>query len=80
MNAYSLTKDGVRHKLNLLKDTKEKVCGNARISFVNGRKFLEGMRHENMCFALIPKSDKQEVEDVPVEVEDLLNEFQDIVF
>src|SRR5271168_3653846 len=37
------------------------------------------MKHEHMCFALIPKASKEEVEDVPVEVADLLNEFQDIV-
>ena len=37
------------------------------------------MRHEHVCFALIPKAGKEEVEDVPVEVADLLNEFQDIV-
>ena len=57
-----------------MNDTEEKVCGSARITFV------DGMRHELVCFALIPKAGKEEVEDVPVEVADLLNEFQDIVF
>src|SRR5271156_5868857 len=54
-NTYSLTKDGVQHKLKPLNNTEEKVCSNARITFVDGRIFLEGMKHENMCFALIPK-------------------------
>ena len=70
----------MRHKLKPLKETEEKVCGSARVTFVDGRKFLDGMRHEHVCFALIPKASKEEIEDVPVEVADLLNEFQDIVF
>lgn len=69
----------MRHKLKPLKETEEKVCGNARITFVDGRKFLDGMRHEHVCFSLISKACKEEVEDAPVEVVDLLNEFEDIV-
>ena len=53
MNTYSLTKDGVQHKLKPLNDIEEKVCGSARITFVDGRKFLDGMRHEHVCFSLI---------------------------
>ena len=69
----------MRHKLKPLKETEEKVCGSARVTFVDGRKFLDGMRHEHVCFALIPKASKEEIEAGPVEVADLLNEFQDIV-
>ena len=58
-----------------MNDTEEKVCGSARITFFDGRKFLDGMRHEHVCFSLIPKAGKEEVEDVPIEVADLLNEF-----
>ena len=54
-NTYSLIKDGVRHKLKPLKETEEKVCSSARICYVDGRKFLEGMKHERVCYALIPR-------------------------
>ena len=50
-NTYSLMKDGVRHKLKPIKKDKEKVCNSARICFVDGKKFLEGMKHEHMCYA-----------------------------
>lgn len=38
-----------------LKEIEEKVCSNARICLVDGRKFLEGMKHDHMCFDLIKK-------------------------
>ncbi|XP_057860875.2 uncharacterized protein LOC131069465 [Cryptomeria japonica] len=78
-NTYTLTKDGVCHKLKPLKEVEEKVCSNARICFIDGRKFLEGMKHESVCFVLILRVDKEDSEEVPVEVSGLLNEFQDIV-
>lgn len=57
----------------------EKVCSSARMCFVDGREFLEGTKHECMCYALLPKLDRKESKKVPVEVSGLLNEFQDIV-
>ncbi|XP_059075243.1 uncharacterized protein LOC131875202 [Cryptomeria japonica] len=78
-NTYTLTKDGVLHKLKPLKEVEENVCSNGRICFVDGRIFLEGMKHEPVCFALILRVDKEHSEEVLVEVSSLLNEFQDIV-
>ena len=37
------------------------------------------MKHEHMCFAIIPKDSKEEVEEVPTEVTDMLGEFSDII-
>ena len=37
------------------------------------------MKHEHMFFAIIPNDSKEEVEEVPVEVADMLGEFLDIV-
>ena len=37
------------------------------------------MKHEHMCFSIIPKDSKEEVEEVPGEVVDMLGEFSDIV-
>lgn len=75
-----MKKNGVHHKLKPLKEEEEKVCSNEIICLVNGRKFLEGIRHEHMCFVLIPRVEKEDTKEVPIEVSNFLHEFQDIVF
>ena len=57
----------------------EKVCCATRVCVVNGRKFLDTMRHEHMCFSIVPKDGKARVEEVLVEVANLLKDFLDIV-
>ena len=47
--------------------------------FFDGRKFLDTIRHEHMCFSIIPKDGKEEVEEVPIEVQYVMGEFSDIV-
>ena len=69
----------MKHKLKSLKDKEEKVCSAARICFIDGKEFLKGMKHEHMCFSIIPKDSKEEVEEVPTEVVDMFKEFNDIV-
>ena len=61
---YTLTKDEVKHKLKLLKVKEAKVCSATTICFVDGKEFLKGIEHEHMCFAIIPKDRKEEVEEV----------------
>ena len=69
----------MKHKLKPLKDKEEKVCSDTKIFFVDGKEFLKGMKHEHMCFAIIPKDSKEEVEEILAEVADMLREFYDIV-
>ena len=69
----------MKHKLKPLKEIDEKVCSTTRICVVDGRKFLDTMRHEHMCFPKILQDGKEEVDEVPTEVADLLEEFLDIV-
>ena len=78
-NTYTLTKDGVKHKLKPLMEKEEKVCSAARICFVDGKGSLKGMQYEHMYFVVIAKDGKEDVEEVPIEVVDLLEEFLDIV-
>ena len=40
-NTYTLTMDGVKHKLKPLQETNEMICSAARVCFFNGKKFLE---------------------------------------
>ena len=46
----------------------EKVCNSARVCLVDGRTFLEGMKHQHMCYALIPRKDKEGSSEIPLEV------------
>ena len=51
----------------------------AKVCLVDGKKFLDTMRCEDLCFAIVPKDGKVEVEEVSEEAIDLLEEFLDIV-
>jgi len=69
----------VKHKLNSLKKKEEMVCGATRICFVDGKEFLKGMKREHMCFSMIPKDSKEEVEEAPIEIA-LLQVYQQLFF
>ena len=77
-NTCTLTKERVKHKLKSLKEIDEKVCSATRVCVVDGRKLLDTMRHEHIHFSIIPKKGKEEVEEVPAEVVELLKEFPDL--
>ena len=78
-NTYSLTKDGVRHKLKPMIKEGENICSRARICLVDGRKFLDGLKHLCMCYALIPRKHKEGSGEIQLEVSNLLSEFGDII-
>ena len=42
----------------------EMVCSATRVCVVDGKKFLDTMRHEDVHFAIVPKDEKIEVEEV----------------
>ena len=69
----------MKHKLKPLQETNEVVCSAAKVCVVDAKNFLDTMRHEDVCFAIVPKDGKIEIEEVPAEVEELLKEFPDIV-
>ena len=39
VNTYTLTKDGVKHKLKPLQETNEVVCSASKVCVVDGKKF-----------------------------------------
>ena len=55
------------------------VCSAAKVCVIDGKKFLDTMRHDDVCFGIVPKDGKKKVEEVPIEVAELLKEFLDIV-
>ena len=65
--------------MKLLNEKEEKVHSAAMICLVDGNDFLKGMNCEHMCFSIIPKDSKEDIEEVLAEVEDILGEFFDIV-
>ena len=62
----------MKHKLKPLKEKEEKVCSDTRICFIDGKEFLKGMKNEHICFFVIPKDSKEEVEEQPVIFFDIL--------
>ena len=38
------------------------------------------MKHQCMCYALIPRKDKEGSSEIPLEVSDLLSEFGDVIY
>ena len=69
----------MKHELNPLKEKEEKVCSAPRICFLDGKEFLKDMKLEHMCFSIIPKDSKEEVDEVLAKVTEMLGEFSDIV-
>ena len=57
----------------------EIVCRTTRVFVVDEKKFLDTMRCEHVCFSIVPKDGKAEVEEVPAEVTKLLKEFPDTI-
>ena len=51
------------------------VCSATKVCVVDGKRFFDTMRCEHVCFAIVPKDRKEEVEEVSVEVAKLLEEF-----
>ena len=78
-NTYSLTNDGVCHKLKPLIKEAEKVCTSDRVCLIDQRKFLDDMKHQDMSYALIPKKDKESSSEVPLEVLGILSEYGDFI-
>ena len=69
----------MKHKLKPLQETNEVVCSAAKVCVVDGKKFLDTMRREDVCFAIVLKDGKAEVEEVLAKIANLLKEFLDIV-
>ena len=57
----------------------EKVCSSVRVCLIDGRNFLDGMKHQRMCYALIPRKDKEGSSEIPLEVSYILSEFGDVI-
>ena len=55
------------------------ACSAIRVCVVDAKDFLDTMRCEDVCFSIVPKDGKAEVEEVSAEVANLLEEFPDIV-
>ena len=45
----------MKHKLKPLQETNEAVCSATKVYIVDGKKFLDTMRHEDVCFGIVPK-------------------------
>ena len=48
----------MKHKLKSLQETNEAVSSATKVCVVDGKKFLDNMRHEHMCFSITHKEGK----------------------
>ena len=55
-------------------------CSAAKVCFVDWKNFLDTMKHEDLCFSIVPKDGKVEVEEVPGKVVDFLEEFPNLLY
>ena len=49
------------------------------VCLVDEKILLDGMKHQRMCYALIPRKDKEGRSEFPLEVSYLLSEFGDVI-
>ena len=67
-----LQKVGFFHKLKPFIKEGEKVCSSVRVCLVDERQFIDGMKHQHMCYALIPRREKEGSSEIPPKVSGLL--------
>ena len=49
------------------------------VCLVDGRNFLDGMKHQHMCYALILRKDTEGSSEITLEVLGLLSEYGDVI-
>eukprot|EP00253_Pinus_taeda_P033278 PITA_33278 len=84
LNRYKFEKDGVKHTLVPIREEKEAVEGNEpKVLLVKGKQFLKQVENSEMNFAVVRRTRTvllhTEITDFPVEIQQMLEEFTDIV-
>ncbi|KAH9315271.1 hypothetical protein KI387_023898 [Taxus chinensis] len=82
-NTYTFKKDGVEHTLIPLKEENDTAESSSKVMMVSGKEFLQSMKKEEVSFAVIGKLKSvvtnTQLSDLPLEVQEMLNEYVDIV-
>ena len=79
-NVYELDKDGIKHKSMPLQEKEE--SGNSRTLLLGGKELLQQLNKEEVSFAIFCKPTvvtKTYLSEFPVEIQDMLSEFGDII-
>eukprot|EP00253_Pinus_taeda_P032532 PITA_32532 len=84
LNCYKFEKDGVKHTLVPIKEEKEAVEGNEQKALLmNGKQFLKQVENSETNFVVVRRTKivllHTEITDFPVEIQQMLEEFTDIV-
>ena len=81
-NTFVLEKEGRRHTLIPLKDEKVAEQTRPKILLVKEKEFLEQLQEEEVSFAIVGKPKtiitNTRIDELPVEVQKLLEEYVDI--
>lgn len=82
-NCYQFEKDGIKHTLVPLKEEGTAKTSSPKTVLLGGKEFLQQMEEEEVSYAVVSKPKvvlmHTEITDLPMEVQELLHEFQDII-
>jgi len=82
-NCYKFEKDGTNHTLFPLQEGGAAEQGSPKALLLNGKEFLQQFEEENMSFVVVCKPIvvlmNTNIADLPLEVQEILHEFSDIV-
>lgn len=82
-NCYQFEKDGIKHTLVPLKEEGTAETSSPKTLLLGGKEFLQQMEEEEVSYAVVYKPKvvlmDTEIADLPMEVQELLHEFHDIV-
>ena len=82
-NYYKFEKDGIKHTLVPLKEDNIVETSSPKVLMLGGKEFLQQMQEEEISYLVVCKPKvvllHTEIVDLPIEVQELLHEYHDIV-
>ena len=82
-NYYKFEKDGIKNTLVPLKEERTAETSNPKVLLLGGKEFLQQMQEDKVTYAVVCKPKvvllHTEIVDLPIEVQELLHEYHDIV-
>lgn len=81
LHKYTIMVDGRKQiLLPLMEEPISNVCTFVKVCLMEGRKFVKDLKKNDVCFTMIPNKPSKKIEDnVPEEIDKLLNEYSDII-
>lgn len=82
-NSYKFEKDGFKHTLVPLKEEGTTETRSPKLLVLSGKEFMQQMEEEEVSYVVVFKPKvvllHTEIADLPIEIQDLLHDFHDII-